>query len=134
MVTFPATVPISARHNVYYGEEFNFTEEDDAPLDMTGYAARAQVRLYGAQPGSPKIDIPSVTGDVEGVWVITPASGAVQLKIGKSTLLNAYEALSGSIEPGADILLSWDLLVTPLGLEEEIWAEGIFTLKAGVTV
>jgi len=131
---FPATVPIRARRNGVYAEEYQFTDGAD-PVDLTGYTGIAQVRLYGAQPGDAIISLPGVDGPIEGVWINDPAQGCVQIIITEATLTGAYAALRAGIEPGASILLVWDLVLTPPGgAGDEVWMEGTFEVKAGVTV
>lgn len=132
----PAVVPLKVWRNADFSEEYSFADDSGEVVQLVGYAARAQVRLYGAQPGNPKIDLPGVTTPIEGARIVAPgtAVAAVQLRIDKETLLGAHAALSGNVEPGAVMTLAWDLIMTLPDGSDEVWMEGSFIMQPGVTV
>lgn len=133
-MTIPATVPVRAWRNATWGEEWQFTDDAGDPVSLVGYSARAQVRLYGAQAGDAVIDLLPVTSAVQGVWISDPLNGRVQIRADQDSLQSAYEALMGDTEPGASIMLTWDLLMTLPGGDREVWAQGAFEINPGVTV
>jgi hypothetical protein len=133
MTMHPAVAPITARHNAYFAQEFQFRDADGQLIDLTGHTGRMQVRQYGAQPGDAIIDLNSVSSDVEGVWVKDIHS--LQVRIDRTTLAAAYAALSGGIAPGGNVLLEYDIAIDPpSSTEPEIWLAGGFTIKAGDTI
>ena len=132
-MTIPAVVPVRARRNAYYGEEYQFRDAD-GPRPLHGFSASAELRLYGAQPGAALARLGPVVANVEGVWISDPANGFVQMRIEQATLRAVYDALAPGLEPGAPVLLAWDLLMTGPGGERDVWLEGVFTIEPGVTV
>lgn len=129
----PAIEPLTARRNARFDQEWEFTDNDD-PFDLTGWTGAMQLRLYGAQPGSAKVDLGNVTSDAEGVWIREPTFGIVRVRIDQATLQSAYELLIGANEAGSAARLEYDLrMTTPTGAEE-VWMAGEFILEAGVTI
>lgn len=129
----PAIVPITAWRNARYVEEFTFSD-DGVAIDLTGYAAGMQVRLYGGTPGSALIDLPNVASDIEGAWIIEPAEGIVAVRIEAATLQGVWDSLGGPEQGGDPIVLVYDLVLTAPDGAAEVWAEGPFTIKPGVTL
>lgn len=125
-------VDITCWNNGFYSESFTF-DDGAAPIDLTGYAGKLQVRLYGAQPGAAVISLASVTSAVEGVWIAEPAQGVVEVRIEEATLASAYAALSAGLEAGAALMLAYDLVLTNPAGDDEVWATGEFIINAGVT-
>jgi hypothetical protein len=123
----PAKMPIEAWHNAGYSEEWQFVDETDASVDLTGYSVSAQVRMYGAQPGAPTINL-------TGITISDALLGCIALTIDEATMTSAYAAHSASVAPGDPVHLVWDLHVTPTGgAPTEIWLQGEFKINAGVT-
>lgn len=138
-MTIPAKLPLRGRRNAYFGEEWQFTVADpdtgiEAPVDLSGFAAFLQLRLYGAQPGSAKLTLNNVGGNIEGVWIIDPTEGRIQVLASEDTLRGVYDDLSSDVEPGADIILAYDLVLRDDNGMDDVWVEGSFTLSPGVTV
>ena len=134
----PAREPLVARRNARFEEEWAFAEDDGTPIDLTGYTGEMQARLYGAQPGDPKIELGNVTSDVEGVWIREPSAGVVAVRIDQATLAAIFDALIGASlipdhEAGNAIPLVYDLRLTAPSGAEEVWMEGSFTIQPGVT-
>ena len=129
----PANDPLTARRNVPFVETRTFTIDDaGTAFNLSGYTAALQVRMYGAA-GATIISLPSVGADGEGVWVYSPATGELQIKINQPTLQTAYDASIGSNEPGSDLLFIYDLVLTSGDGLSQTWLEGDFTIKPGVT-
>jgi len=137
-MTIPAKLPLRGRRNAYFGEEWQFTVKDpdtgvSAPVDLTGWQGKLELRQYGAQPGNALFTLYNVTANIEGVWIIEPTEGRVQVYITKSTMRGVYDFLRGDIEPGADIIVSYDLKMTEGDGRDDVWVEGLLTLNPGVT-
>lgn len=130
----PETLPLVARRNVPFIEEYAFTE-DGEPFGLTGYTGTMQVRLYGAQAGDAQIALINVGVDLtEGVWISDPAGGIVQIFIYEGTLQTVYDALILGVDGGSDVELVYDLILTDSGGFQQTFLEGPFTIKPGVTV
>jgi hypothetical protein len=125
-------VPITAWRNARYIEEFPFTV-DGVAFDFTSWSGAMQVRLYGAAAGDPLITLTSQATDAEGVWIIEPSQGIVRVRIDEETLTALWTSLGGPTEAGDPIVLSYDLVLTPPGGGDEVWAYGTFTIQPGVT-
>lgn len=125
----PETVTLTARRNATFAEEYDFTDETGAAIDLTGCTATMQVRLYGNAPGSALITLPSVTRGIEGVWVSDPANGKITVQINESTLA----AMPSNGTPGAADVFAYDLMVTWSDGHTDCFIEGRFILNPGVT-
>lgn len=96
----------------------------------------AQVRMTRDATGSALVDL-STVGSVgtEGITVVEVVMTAgvptttVSMRINEATM----EALPAAGEVGDDIVLYWDMQVTPSGGVKARWLEGTFTVHAGVT-
>ncbi|MGK2908565.1 MAG: hypothetical protein ACSLE1_01975 [Sphingobium sp.] len=137
-MTIPAKFALRGRRNAFFGQEWQFTADTELgavePVDLTGHTAFLQLRLYGAQPGSAKVNLPSVSSNIEGVWIIAPTEGRIQVYATEASMAAAYTALSGGVEAGANIRLQYDLVIRdPMGWDD-VWVEGDFTINPGVTV
>lgn len=119
--------PIVARRNTPFARVFPFTDtETDEPVDFTGATVAMQVRQYGAQPGDALIDLAEVGAELtEGLLV---EEGQITVFIDRGSLAD----LPGG-KPGASVIFEYDLKVRLAGRVEEVWAEGSFTVKPGVT-
>ena len=105
-------------------------------MDLTGVVMRAQVRLIGDTPGSPLVDLQTVTnGNAEGLRLVgvdtvdgLPVSH-VELVINETTL----EGLPYAGELGSPTQLLWDWQIILAGRKQRI-ARGEFTITGdGVT-
>lgn len=106
-------------------------------LDLTGIDMRAQVRLYGDVPGTPLVDLVTVTnGNAEGLRLVEVTSDAnglptshVEIVINETTM----EALPYAGEIGDVTTLAWDWQVTIAGRKRRL-AKGEFQITGdGVT-
>lgn len=131
----PANIPIDVWRNADYAETWIVAESFDASgvatgvQDLTGWTAALQVRLYGLAGGSALISLTTVTTAIEGIRLIDPTAGQMEIRITDATL----ETLPASGKAGASVTFSYDLLLTdPTGLEQS-YAYGDFIVQPGVT-
>ena len=117
---------LRARRNAPFAEALTYTNPDGSPFDFSGATAAMQVRQYGAQAGTPLIDLPETSLELtEGVLV---GEGVLTVFIDEVSL-----KLLPVGAPGADVTFAYDLKVTLPGQPAEIWAQGPFTVTPGVT-
>lgn len=122
----PGAEVLVARRNAPFARDWPFVDEAGDPLDLTGATARMQVRLYGAQPGSSLINLVPVVDDLtEGLTVST---GLIGCYIEELSLAFLPEGGAGDA-----VNFVWDLVVTLPGQPAEVWLQGPFTVKPGVT-
>lgn len=131
----PATVNLTVQRNGDYAETWivaeSFDEAGEAvnPQDLTGWSATMQVRLYGLAGGSALISLATVETAIQGIRFIEPSAGQMEIRITDATL----EALPAAGKAGADLLLSYDLVLSDPTEVESVYAAGVFTVKPGVT-
>ena len=134
----PGTLPLSG------GRFVPFTYEIDVRgMDLTGAALLAHVRLYKNAGGSPLVNLSQVNSAAsEGVRLISVgvAGGFTTSKIGIRINETTMEGLPlSSTDPlklhaqKPDVVLAWDMHVTPAGGLKFVLLEGSFTVKGGVT-
>ena len=122
----PTTAHLVARRNAPLAFEWPaFTDEAGAPVDFTGATLAMQVRQYGAQAGEPLVDLGAPSVSDEGV----SASGGVLSVYLDQAPLNVLPRKGN----GQNDVFRYDLLVTLSGGVAEVWAQGDFTVKPGVT-
>ena len=118
---------VRAHRNTPFVEVFAVTDAAGAPLDLTGYSAAMQVRLYGMQPGDPLLDLSTVeTALTHGLTISGSDVIAYADRIELAFMPDAPVA-------GVDVRFHYDLLLTaPDGY---FWVErwGAFDLADGVT-
>lgn len=120
-----AQTPLMARRNAPYGEVYSFSERGPS-LDLTGAVARMQVRLYGAALYDALIDLETVTEELtEG---LTISGGTITAFIAEESLAALPKGLKG--QPATFL---YDLVVLLPGEVAEVWREGPFIVKPGVT-
>jgi hypothetical protein len=131
----PANVPITVWRNADYAETWVVAEGFDSSglssgvQDLTGWTAALQVRLYGLAGGAALISLATVATAIEGIRLVEPAAGQMEIRITDATL----ETLPASGKAGAAVTFSYDLLLTdPTGLEQP-YAYGDFIVQPGVT-
>lgn len=126
-----ARLPLGGRRWQRYGKTLRF-----AGVDLTGADMRLQIRLYRNAPGTPVIDLSTVTnGNAEGLRLIgveqvngKPVS-TVALVINETTM----EGTPFMGEAGDDSMFAYDMQVTPPGGYKQVWLEGEFWVLAAVT-
>ena len=131
----PANIPITVWRNADYAETWIVAESFDSAgvasgiQDLTGWTAALQVRLYGLAGGAALISLATVTTAIEGIRLVEPTAGQMEIRITDATL----ETLPASGKAGASVTFSYDLLLTdPTGLEQA-YAYGDFIVQPGVT-
>lgn len=122
----PLNQPLVARRNATFAKVWAFTDANGDPVDFTDATVSMQVRLYGAQPGLAKLDLEAVGEALtEGLLV---EDGTITLFVERGTLADLPRG-----RPGAAVVFQYDLKVQLDGEIEAVWAEGLFTVKHGVT-
>jgi len=99
-----------------------FTDETDAPIDMTAWGAKAEVRQYPGQDGAALISI--TTTAAGGSQIVRSASG-VEVRISRA----AIQGLPGPAKKGEDAHFVWGLLLTSPNGDQNCWAEGAVIYK-----
>jgi len=79
--------------------------------------------------GSALISLTTVETAIQGIRFIEPSAGQMEIRITDATL----EALPAAGKAGADLLLSYDLVLSDPTEVESVYAAGVFTVKPGVT-
>lgn len=148
----PGNLPLAGDRWTPLGLTLQFID-----YDLTSATFAMQVRLAGDTPGTPLADLGTVTSSAaEGVRLIyggtdtvanhiaagriedvpsgyvstdTLVLSLVGVRINESTM----EAMPEGDEPGDDVVLAWDLHITPLGGLKDRWLFGTFTVRAGAT-
>ena len=131
----PLTLALWARRNVPYVEVWTLTDGQSGsevagnPLDLTGWTAALQVRLYGLAAGSALISLATVTTDVQGLRILDAAAGQLAVRIDETSINN----LPAAPRTGGNATFAYDLVLTdPTGLEQT-YATGDFIVYPGVT-
>jgi hypothetical protein len=131
----PANIPIIVWRNADYAEtwvvaeSFNSSGVATGVQDLTGWTAALQVRLYGLAGGSALISLATVTTAIQGIRLVEPTAGQMEVRITDATL----EALPNTGKAGFARTFSYDLILTdPTGLEQA-YAYGDFIVQPGVT-
>ncbi|QQQ19841.1 hypothetical protein JIP62_07075 [Brevundimonas vitis] len=136
-MVYPEVVPITVRRNADYGatwvladgQGYDATGTAINPLDLTGYTAALQVRLYGLAAGDPLIDLGTVTTAIEGIRFVEPTAGQIEMRIDHET----HDALPTSPKAGEPARFEYDLvLIAPDGTRS-VYATGPFIVHPGVT-
>lgn len=102
------------------------SEATGADYDFTGHIARLEIRMRPGQAGAAKL---SATSAASSGTRLAVTAGGIEFVATKS----AIGSLPANPATGADLVLWYDLLVTPPGGDENAWFEGQVFLKAGVT-
>lgn len=126
-------------------------------VDLTGATFAMQVRLTGDASGSALVDLATVaTAAEEGVRLIYGGTDTIDNHIAAGRLSEVPDGSAGGdslaltqlgirinettmeglpfpTERGDDATLAWDMHITPSGALKQVWLEGSFTVKAGVT-
>lgn len=129
-------VPLDLRvwRNGDYVEEF-FVAMDFGPdgtpidpIDLTGWTAEMQVRLYGLAGGAALLSLATVTSEGQGIRLLDPTAGVLRIWIARTTL----EALPNTGKAGLERTFAYDLvLIDPTGIRS-VYATGAFIVPPGV--
>lgn len=129
----PKTGPLKLTANRW--EPFIYTIDFEG-FDYTGATFAMQVRAVKDSGGTALVNLATV-GSVgtEGITIVgvTTTDGipttSISIRINEATV----EALPEPAELGEDIVLRWDMQITPSGGNKYRALEGAFTVSAGVT-
>ena len=119
---------LTARRNALLAYEWTFTDDAGDPADFTGATVTMQVRQYGAQAGTALINLVEVAETTPATEGLQAVDGVVSVYIDEASL---YHLPRGA--DGASIDFYYDLKVELSGVVAEVWAEGLITVKPGVT-
>lgn len=130
----PVTADLRAVRNDDFVEEWVLTDGTSEanpgdPIDLTGWSADMEIRLYAGASGSALIDLATVTTDVQGVRFIEPAEGRIVIRI-QDTAINGLPAAG---KAGAALTLYYDLVLTDPTGDRHNYAGGKFTVYPKVT-
>lgn len=124
----PLTRDLVGRRNAPLAWEWaGIVDDEGVPVDFTAAEdVRMQVRLYGAQPGDPLIDLGPVEAALTEGLIL--GVGSIQGFIDEASL-----AILPEKAPGEAVRFAFDVLVDLAGVVPEVWVEGCLTVEAGVT-
>lgn len=98
--------------------------------NLTGATCQMQVRQLPDATGIPLIDLTNAAAGSQGISLAT-VSGQTTMTIQINEA--AIEGLPSAAEVGTDLVLYYDLQITPSGGTKGVWLRGTFTVRAGVT-
>lgn len=99
-------------------------------MDLTGAAFQAQIRTLPDAGGGALVDLFEAPLGSQGINAALVGSDTnIVFQIDEATM----EALPAAAEIGADLVLYWDVQITPAGAIKEVYFKGTFTVLAGVT-
>jgi hypothetical protein len=134
-MTEPATYNITVYSTVPYVQQFQLKDAAEDAIDITGYDFNMDVRQYG-EAATAQVELATVESSIEGVQIITAASGLFEVRIDQTTLAAVAlpnPAQPNGDQPGAPGLYYYDLMVTPSGGDGQLYLSGTFTILPGVT-
>ncbi len=124
MIT-PATLALTANRHAPFVYAIQIND-----IDLTGAVLDMHVRLDFGTPGDPLIDLSPQTAGTQGLSkVIAGGNTTLTIQIDEAAL----EGLPAPAEVGDDLVLAYDLQITPSGGTKAVWFRGSFTVRAGVT-
>lgn len=116
----PANLDLIARRNAPFAQVFTFS------ADLTGAVAKMQIRLYGAAPNLALIELEDgAEGFVDGLQI---GDETITAFITEETL-----ELLPRTAPGETDDFVYDLTVLLPGDVDQVWMQGDFMVKPGVT-
>ncbi len=127
----PATIPLVGYRTMDFEETIPIEG-----LDLTGGAAKMQVRLGPGTPGTPLINLTMAGPGVQGLSFTVDTSGAEPITY--LTIVIGYAAMAALPAPGEqgdDLQLAYDIPLASsiTGGRFAVWVEGSLTVKPGVT-
>lgn len=134
-MTTPVTLDLSVWRNADYVEEWTFTDGTSEanpgdPIDLTGWSAAMDIRLYPGASGSALISLATVTTDIQGIRFTDPTDGIVTIRI-QDTAINGLP--NDADRPDGPITLYYDLVLTDPTGDRHNYAGGKFTVYPKVT-
>lgn len=131
--TEPAVLHLRAKRWVPYDDKIIIRG-----VDMTGASLKAQIRLYPDAPGDPLVSLTNSTPLAQGLSVSVADDAGVpvstiRMLINETTIEQLLPFASNGTEPGAEVKLSWDMLITVTGMRKARWFQGNFIIVPGST-
>lgn len=119
-------LPIRARRNAPWADEWTYTAEDSvSPFDFGGATAWMEIRQYGAQPGDALARLELVaTPLTEGLRF---GAGAILPYVSEST----HRLLPGDGQ--SEVRFAYDVMVQLPGRVAARWRHGIYIVAPGRT-
>lgn len=112
--------------------------EDGVVVDVSGYSARMQFRLYPGAPDPALLDVSSLAPTVNGSIIDMGGGfeGVITIRLAKADMVNLpLASVTGQPfgEAGTPAVLAYDLLLTDAAGNESTWFDGPVNVYAGVT-
>ena len=121
----PGTLPLAGNRWTPFIYEIEFQDRD-----FTGAMLDMHVRLTFDTPGAPLIDLSPAAAGSEGLSLaVADGDTTITIQIDEATM----EGLPDATEVGDDLVLHYDLHITPSGGTKEVYLRGPFTVRAGAT-
>lgn len=121
----PATLDLEVYQGAYWSQRLVYEDSNSAPIDLTGYTARMQVRRTVDETGDPIIELTTENGGIT-LGEPLPTDGVVLLEISAAD----SAALPATV---SDRKWRYDLELVPAGGEVRRLVMGKFTVSLEVT-
>ncbi len=131
--TEPAALHLRAKRWVPYDDKIVIRG-----VDMTGADLKSQIRLYPDAPGDPLVSLVLAPPPAQGLSVSVaieegvPVS-TIRMLINETTIEQLLPFATNGTEPGEEVKLAWDMLITVFGLRKARWFQGRFIIVPGST-
>jgi len=128
------TDPLSGARQVAFVHEWEWVGQD-----LTGATFKMQVRDSKAAGAVLRADLATVTTAVQGVRLASVSTtegvttSIMQVIISAATMA-AMDVAEDTSQPGDDMVIYYDMIITPSGTPAFVAVAGTFTIVAGVTV
>jgi hypothetical protein len=97
-------------------------------LSLTSATISMQVRQYYDAPGSALVSLSTVgSPSTEGIYIASATE--LSIRINEWTM----EDLPAATEVGDDLVLYYDIHITPSGGVKQVYVRGTFTVRGGAT-
>ncbi|MEG3152990.1 hypothetical protein U1769_24115 [Sphingomonas sp. ZT3P38] len=106
--------------------------------DLSDATMLMQVRAYRDAPGDPLISLVNAAPPAQGLSVSAETvegmpTSTIRIMINETTIEGLLPFPANGVEPGADVVLVWDLLLSKTGFTKARWFEGAFIIVPGAT-
>jgi hypothetical protein len=123
----PGPLPLVAQRHV------PFVYEIECEFDLTGATLDMHIRLLPDTPGAALVDLSPAAAGLEGLSMVHAAGySTITIQIDEATMEDE-DKIPPANEPGEDVVLYYDLHVTPSGGVKAVYFAGTFTVEPGVT-
>jgi hypothetical protein len=128
----PARLDFECRNNADYVEELPF-QDDGVGVDLMHHTFTIVVKTSVTTDTVLKTFSTVATELLEGIFLIEPRDGFIQVRFEKESLDTMFSTVEPSLLVGDVIALPYDMQVTlPTG-DVEVWLFGFFNLHKGIT-